>query len=93
MKEKKIPQRFCLGCHESRPKKELLRIVRSPEGEYSVDVTGKKAGRGAYICRNIECFQKAKKSHELERSFKSPIAPAVYDMLADSLMALEGDGA
>ena len=82
MKEKKIPQRLCLGCGESRPKKELLRIVRSPEGVFSVDVTGKKPGRGAYICRSMECFQKAKKSRWFERSFKSPIAPSIYDMLA-----------
>ena len=61
MKTRKIPQRMCLGCQESHPKKELIRIVRSPEGEFSVDTTGKKAGRGAYICKNIE--------YEPEKSF------------------------
>ena len=59
MKIKKIPQRMCLGCQESRPKKEMVRIVRSPKGEFSVDFTGKKPGRGAYICHKRECFDKA----------------------------------
>ncbi|ERL25127.1 RNase P modulator RnpM [Mitsuokella sp. oral taxon 131] len=90
MKAKRIPERFCLGCQESRPKKDLLRIVRSPEGEFSVDVTGKKAGRGAYICRSMACLERARKSRALERSFKSPIAPVVYDMLANELKGLEG---
>nr|WP_304082409.1 YlxR family protein [Mitsuokella multacida] len=85
MKIKKIPQRMCLGCQESRPKKEMVRIVRSPEGEFSVDFTGKKPGRGAYICHKRECFDKAKKSHGLERSFKSPIDAAVYDLLEREL--------
>ena len=56
---KKIPARLCLGCQQQHPKKELVRIVRSPEGEFSVDLTGKKAGRGAYICNNKECLEKA----------------------------------
>ena len=83
MKIKKIPQRMCLGCQESRPKKEMVRIVRSPEGEFSVDFTGKKPGRGAYICH---------KSHGLERSFKSPIDAAVYDLLERELFEDEAEG-
>ena len=67
---KKIPARLCLGCQEQKPKKELVRIVRSPEGEFSVDMTGKKAGRGAYICNSKECFEKAVKEHRFERYFK-----------------------
>ncbi|WP_075428097.1 RNase P modulator RnpM [Selenomonas sp. GACV-9] len=89
MKTRKIPQRMCLGCQESHPKKELIRIVRSPEGEYSVDTTGKKAGRGAYICPKQECFEAARKSRGLERSFKNAIDPAVYEALAQQLQALE----
>jgi len=88
LKTRKIPQRMCLGCQESHPKKELIRIVRSPEGEYSVDTTGKKAGRGAYICPKQECFDKARKSRGLERSFKNAIDPAVYEALAQQLQAL-----
>ncbi|MBE6074700.1 MAG: YlxR family protein [Selenomonas ruminantium] len=90
MKTRKIPQRMCLGCQESHPKKELIRIVRSPEGEYSVDATGKKPGRGAYICPKQECFDKARKSRGLERSFKNAIDPAVYEALAQQLQALDG---
>ncbi len=90
LKTRKIPQRMCLGCQESHPKKELIRIVRSPEGEYSVDTTGKKPGRGAYICPNQECFDKARKSRGLERSFKNAIDPAVYEALAQQLQALDG---
>jgi len=90
LKTRKIPQRMCLGCQESHPKKELIRIVRSPEGEYSVDATGKKPGRGAYICPKQECFDKARKSRGLERSFKNAIEPAVYEALAQQLQALDG---
>ena len=90
LKTRKIPQRMCLGCQESHPKKELIRIVRSPEGEYSVDTTGKKPGRGAYICPKQECFDKARKSRGLERAFKNAIDPAVYEALAQQLQALDG---
>ena len=67
MQQKKIPMRKCIGCNESKSKKELVRIVRSPEGEISVDTTGKKNGRGAYICNDAECLRKARKSKRLER--------------------------
>ena len=93
MKTKKIPQRMCLGCQESRPKRELIRIVRSPEGEFSVDTTGKKPGRGAYICPKMECFNAARKSQGLERSFKSPIDKSVYELLEQQLKELpEAEG-
>lgn len=88
-KVKKIPQRLCVGCQEQHPKKELIRIVRSPEGEFSVDRTGKKSGRGAYICSKAECLEKARKEHRLERSFACAIDPAVYDALAAELKAGE----
>ena len=74
---KKIAARLCLGCEEQKGKKELVRIVSSPEGEVSVDVTGKKSGRGADICNNKECFEKAGKEHRVERSFKGAIDRAV----------------
>lgn len=73
MKTKKIPQRLCLGCRQPHPKKELIRIVRSPEGTFSVDLTGKKSGRGAYICHKLECFEAGRKSHGLEHSFSVPL--------------------
>ena len=88
MKTRKIPQRMCLGCQEGHPKKGLIRIVRSPEGEFSVDTTGKKAGRGAYICPKQECFEAARKNHGLERSFKGPVDAAIYDSLAQELQAV-----
>ncbi len=85
MKTKKIPQRLCLGCRQPHPKKELIRIVRSPEGTFSVDLTGKKSGRGAYICHKLECFEAARKSHGLEHSFQCAVDPSVYDELEQEL--------
>ncbi len=69
MKEKKLPQRQCTGCGEMKPKGELVRIVRSPEGEISYDATGRKNGRGSYICRSKECFDKAIRKKAFERAF------------------------
>ena len=87
---KKVPVRKCIGCQEMKNKKELIRIVRSDEGEFSVDTTGKKAGRGAYICPNVECLEKAKKSKGLERSFKSAVPAEVYDKFREELENLNG---
>ena len=70
-----------------KPKKELIRAVKSPEGEISLDFTGKKAGRGAYICRSIECFEKARKGRKLEKSFSCKIDESVYEVMADELRA------
>ncbi len=81
LKPKKIPMRMCVACHEMKPKKELQRIVRSPEGIVSIDMTGKAAGRGAYVCASIECLKKARKSKALERKFEAPIGSEVYDEL------------
>ncbi len=69
MKEKKIPTRMCTGCGEMKPKSELVRVVRSPEGEISLDLTGRKNGRGSYICKSIACFDKAMKKKAFERAF------------------------
>lgn len=85
MKMKKIPQRKCVGCNEMKDKKELLRIVRSPEGEISLDMTGKKSGRGAYVCPNPECITKAVKEKRLERALEKPINQDVYAQLLEDL--------
>lgn len=81
MKTKKIPQRMCTGCMEMKPKKELIRIVRSKEGEISVDLVGKKPGRGAYICKSIECLEKAVKTKRLEKNLEAKIDEEVYNRL------------
>lgn len=87
MKPKKIPMRMCLGCGELKPKKDLIRAVKSPEGEISLDFTGKKSGRGAYICRSSECFEKARKGRRFEKSFSCRIDENVYEVMADELRA------
>lgn len=79
MKTKKIPMRMCLGCDEMKPKREMIRVVKSKEGEISLDLTGRKSGRGAYICRNVDCFKKARKSRRFEKSFSCMISSEVYD--------------
>ena len=89
--QKKIPQRQCMGCRERKAKRELIRVVRSPEGEVSLDFGGKKNGRGAYICPNPECLKKARKSRALERAFDAPIPAEIYEQLAAELEVL-GDG-
>ncbi len=86
MKQRKIPLRKCTGCQEMKNKKELIRIVRDDEGNYSIDYTGKKAGRGAYICADTECLEKAKKSKGLERSFKMAVPNEVYEQLREELI-------
>lgn len=79
--QKKIPMRQCLGCREIKPKKELIRVVRSPEGEISLDFRGKANGRGAYVCPNGDCLKKAVKARALERAFSCRIPQEVYDAL------------
>lgn len=85
MKPKKIPMRMCLGCNEMKPKKELIRVVKSPEGEISLDFKGKAAGRGAYICRSTECFEKARKARRFEKSFSCKIEDSVYEVMMNEL--------
>ncbi len=82
---RKIPLRQCLGCNEHKPKQALIRVVRSPEGEVSLDLTGKKAGRGAYICPDAACLKKVRKSGRLARSLSCEIAPEVYDRMEAEL--------
>ena len=81
LKTRKVPMRMCVGCHEMKPKRELQRIVRSPEGEVYIDPVGKKPGRGAYVCRNVECLKKASKTKALERKFEAAVDAAVFDEL------------
>ena len=85
MKQKKIPMRKCNGCGEQKPKKELVRIVKSPDGEVSLDLTGKASGRGAYICNNAECLKKARKSKRIERTFEMTIPDEVYKQMEEEI--------
>jgi len=85
MKEKKVPLRMCTGCGEHKPKRELVRVVKSPEGEISLDLTGRKSGRGAYICPSIECLAKAKKARRLEKAFSCQIPDDVYAAMEKEL--------
>ena len=85
--EKKIPMRQCLGCREMKEKRELIRVVRSPEGVISLDFRGKASGRGAYVCRNAACLKKAIKAKALERAFSAQIPSEVYDRLTEEMEA------
>lgn len=85
MKAKKIPMRMCLGCGEMKPKRELIRVVKSKEGDISLDLTGKKSGRGAYICKSVECFEKARKARKFERSFSCMISEDIYNSMEGEL--------
>ena len=90
--QKKIPMRQCVGCREMRPKKELVRVVRSPEGEISLDLTGRKPGRGAYVCHRAECLKIARKARRLEKTCSCQIPAEVYDHMEEELAASEGKG-
>ena len=85
MKPRKIPMRMCVGCREMKPKRELMRVVKSPQGEIAIDATGKMPGRGAYVCKDAQCLQKAVKTRQLERALEHPIDTAVFEALAASL--------
>ena len=89
---KKIPLRQCVGCREMKPKPELIRVVKSPEGEVSLDFRGKKPGRGAYVCPDPECLKKARKSRALERAFSAPLPDEVYAALEEQMKAGDRDG-
>ena len=85
--QKKIPLRQCLGCREMKPKATLIRVVRSPEGEISLDGRGKASGRGAYVCKDSGCLKKARKSKALERSLETQIPDEIYDRLEQEMEA------
>ncbi len=90
-KTKKIPERTCLGCNQAKPKNQLLRVVRGPEGEISLDFTGKKSGRGAYICHELACLKKARKAKRIERSLDCSIPEDVFDQLERELSEKESE--
>ncbi|MGB9846230.1 MAG: RNase P modulator RnpM [Desulfotomaculales bacterium] len=82
---KKVPLRMCVGCREMKPKKELVRIVRTPEEKIAIDPTGKRSGRGAYVCPEAACVQKALKNKSIEKALKCPLAKEVVDSLMSAL--------
>lgn len=85
MQKKKIPMRQCVGCREMKPKRELIRVVRSPEGEIGLDFRGKNPGRGAYVCPDPACLARAKKTKALERAFGCPVPDEVYGLLCEQM--------
>ncbi|WP_404987750.1 RNase P modulator RnpM [Clostridium culturomicium] len=89
MKVKKIPQRMCTGCMEMKPKKALIRVVKNKENEISIDLNGKKPGRGAYICRDSVCLEKAVKTKRLERNLECKINDEIYDKLKEEIADAE----
>ena len=88
--QKKIPQRQCMGCRERKMKKELIRVVRTPEGAVCLDFSGKLNGRGSYLCPDLACLQKARKAKSLERSLEVPIPEEVYDRLEKEMVNNHG---
>ena len=84
-KVRKIPERQCMGCNEKKPKPDLLRVVRAPDGSVSLDFTGKKSGRGAYICRDMNCLRKAVKTRRLSRSLECEIPDEVFAAMEEKL--------
>ena len=86
---KKTPMRKCTGCGEMNDKKEMIRVIRNDEGKLELDMTGRKNGRGAYICNDIECLRKARKNKGLERSFKMPVPPEVYEQIEKEFIESE----
>ncbi|MCI9272927.1 MAG: YlxR family protein [Clostridiales bacterium] len=100
MRQKRVPMRMCTGCGEMKPKKELVRVVKAPDGknengevtafgEVSLDLTGRKPGRGAYVCRNIACLKAARKARKFERAFSCQIPSEVYDQMEEELASNE----
>lgn len=91
MNNRKVPTRKCIGCGEQKEKRDLVRIVRTKEGEITIDATGKKNGRGAYICKSNDCLAKAVRSKGLERSFKMAIPEEIYEQLEKEMKEIESD--
>lgn len=100
MKQKKTPLRKCTGCNEMKPKKELVRVVKAPDvknengdvvavGEVSLDLTGKKPGRGAYVCHNLDCLKKARKARRFERAFSTQIPDEIYNKMEEEISSNE----
>jgi predicted RNA-binding protein YlxR (DUF448 family) len=85
MQTRRVPLRKCTGCNEMKPKKELVRVVKNKENEIFLDLTGKKAGRGAYVCKSLDCLKKARKSKGFERAFSCKIPDEIYDQMEKEL--------
>lgn len=85
MQEKKVPIRMCTGCGVQKAKRELVRVVKSPEGEISLDLTSKKSGRGAYVCKSVDCLRKARKARRFERAFSCQIPDEVYRSMEEEM--------
>lgn len=91
MRTRKVPLRKCVACQEMMPKKELIRVVRTPEGEVLIDLTGKKSGRGAYLCGKLSCFKLGHKSRALDRALKHQVQPEIYEQLAQDFIKVEDE--
>lgn len=91
MRPRKVPLRKCVACQEMMPKRELIRVVRTPAGEVEIDLKGKKAGRGAYLCGKVSCFKLAKKTKALDRALKHPVGEPIYDALEREFIAVEDE--
>lgn len=91
MKPRKIPLRKCIACQEMKPKKELIRVVRTPDEQILIDLTGKKSGRGAYLCGKASCFRLAKKSKAFDRALKQPVHADIYDQLEQDFIKVEDE--
>ena len=89
MQNKKVPLRKCTGCGEMKPKKELVRVVKTPEGEISLDPTGKMNGRGAYLCKDPQCLRKAQKSMRIEKALSCTVPDEIYNKLEQELISSE----
>ena len=90
MKAKKTPMRMCIGCREMKPKRELVRIVRCSDGTVKLDATGKLNGRGAYVCRNVECLKKIRRQNALAHTFSVPVDGEIYDSIEAEFEKIEG---
>ncbi|MDQ1913351.1 YlxR family protein [Paenibacillus sp. GD4] len=91
MKQRKIPLRKCVACQQMMPKKELIRVVKTPTDEMLIDLTGKKSGRGAYLCGKVSCFKLAKKSRAFDRALKASVSPEIYDALEQDFIKVEDE--
>jgi len=91
MRPRKVPLRKCVACQEMMPKKELIRVVRTPDEQVLIDLSGKKSGRGAYLCGKLSCFKLAKKSKALDRALKQPVGDDIYDQLEADFVKLEDE--
>jgi uncharacterized protein len=91
MKQRKVPLRKCVACQEMMPKKELIRVVKTPENDILIDIRGKKSGRGAYLCGKLSCFKLAKKSRAFDRALKHAVSPDIYDQLEQDFIRVEDE--